>query len=178
MHKREVRRTSNTGRLALACLENSALVVRGELGANEPAPLWAPKSAPALLFPAPDAVPLATWATQCLTPATLIVPDGTWAQAQRVRERVPGLRDIPCVALPAGAPSAYRLRAPNGLERVSTLEAIARALGILDGPEIRSALERALTLMVERTLWMRGQIDSTRMTSALPKEAQRHFDRT
>ena len=31
-----------------------------------------------------------------LAAATLIVPDGTWRQAQRVRRRVAGLSDVPC----------------------------------------------------------------------------------
>jgi YD repeat-containing protein len=37
-------------------------------------------------------------------------------------------------------------------------EAIARAMGILEGPLVREALERVFRAMVERTLWSRGAI--------------------
>jgi len=68
------------------------------------------KTRPVLLFPHEDAVPLSRFSAS-ETPITLVVPDGTWRQASKVRARVPGLRDIPCVCLPKDTPSMYRLRA-------------------------------------------------------------------
>ena len=70
-------------------------------------------------------------------PITLVVPDGTWSQAVRARRRIPGLADIPCAALPPGLVSTYRLRHDPRAGRVSTLEAIAHALGVLEGPAHR-----------------------------------------
>jgi DTW domain-containing protein len=175
MHSREARRTSNTARLALACLPNSTLVERAEHGAHEPARLWSSDSTPAILFPAPDATPLDTWRGSVTAPVTLVVPDGTWGQASRLRQRVPGLAGLPCVSLPAGPPSVYRLRAIDRLSRVSTLEAIARALGLLESFAIGAALERVLAVMVDRTLWMRGRIDRAQVTDGIPNEISRHF---
>jgi DTW domain-containing protein len=176
MHEREVRRPSNTGRLALACLTNSALAVRHP--GDDDAVVWRPKeSTPALLFPSADAVPLAEWHLRTQGPVTLLVPDGTWGQARRLHQRLPGLRGVVCVKLPAGPPTAYHLRAQVGAERVSTMEAIARALGVLEGPEVQAALERVFTIMVDRTLWMRGRLARDCVTGGIPEEAaamQRH----
>ena len=175
MHKRELRRSSNTGRLALGCLVNSLLIERPEGESEVKAELWPAGTQPLLLFPADDALPLDAWQGQAQTPATLIVPDGTWAQASRMRQRVSGLSNIPCVRLPEGEPSRYRLRAVDRSSRVSTLEAIARALGILESAMVRETLERVLAMMVERTLWMRGQLDRTQVTGGIPEGVGRHF---
>ena len=75
--------------------------------------------------------------------------------------------------LPDGPPSSYRLRAIGLPGRLSTLEAIARALGVLEGPAPEAALERALRLVVERTLWTRGCLPREAV-EALPEGARRH----
>jgi DTW domain-containing protein YfiP len=105
---------------------------------------------------------------------TLVVPDGNWRQASKVYKRVPGLRGVPCVTLPKGPPSRYRLRAEAHPKGLSTLEAIARALGILEGAHVQRELERVLTVMVERTLWARGTLPTRDATQPLPEGAVRH----
>src|SRR5690606_35608843 len=92
----------------------------------------------------------------------------------RVRRRVPGLRDVRCVMLRASSPSLYRLRAESHRERVSTLEAIARAFGILEGPDVQRAIELPFRAMVERTLWMRGKLEANAVTGGIPAQALRH----
>jgi DTW domain-containing protein YfiP len=164
IHRYEDRKPTNTGRLAAECLAGSEVVVRG--GLDAPAAPFAipPGTRPVLLFPDDHAVPLQPSAE----PTTLIVPDGTWRQAQRVRTRVPGLRDVACVTLPPGPPSRYRLRTeprPGGL---ATMEAIARAFGILEGATVQAELERVFTIMVERTLWTRGLLDADAVTGGIP----------
>lgn len=167
IHRYEDRKPTNTGRLAAACLVHHEIIVRGAEGRPD-APFVAPAGTrPVLLFPDDDAVPLDRLPPGP-EPVTLIVPDGTWRQAQRVRTRVPGLRDVPCVTLPPGPPSRYRLRTeprPGGL---ATMEAIARAYGILEGAAAQAALERVFTIMVERTLWTRGQLDASAVTGGIP----------
>lgn len=177
IHRREHRKPTNTGRLATECLPNSEVIVRGEAASHPdetPAP-WTEEAQPLLLFPAADAIPLARFATSA-RPVTLIVPDGTWRQASKVRRRIPWLRDVPCVSIDPDAPTAYRLRHETRPHGLATMEAIARAFGILEreGASVRSALEGVLRLMVERTLWARGQIPTALVSGGLPAGAVRH----
>jgi DTW domain-containing protein YfiP len=171
VHFSEIRKPTNTGGLAASCLVNSEVVVRGREGQRSDEVVWDERTQPLLLFPHEGEAKVLAETDR---PVTLIVPDGNWRQAAKVRQRVPGLRDIPCVTLPPGAPSSYRLRAephPGGL---ATLEAIARALEILEGPEAgprtRAALEHVFRAMVERTLWMRGAIPTEEVTGGLPED--------
>jgi len=181
IHQLEDHKTSNTGRLAHRCLPNSEIVFRGdperarqvhlarlaaragqaELAAmlatqTPPAsprrwPDWTAHGDPVLLFPHPDARPLESWRDHP-RPLTLIVPDGTWGQGQRVRHRTPGLETVPCAAISRPEPSNYRLRTASDPRRLATLEAIAEALGILEGDEPRRALLAIFDVMVQRSL--------------------------
>ena len=120
-----------------------------------PAPGWlAQTPRPVLLFPHPEAAPLDHFRDG--DPVTLIVPDGTWSQAVRTRKRIPDLDRVPCARLPDGLVSQYRLRHAPHAGQVSTLEAIAHALGILEDPGLREALLAVQRLMTERTLQTRG----------------------
>ena len=179
LHRREERKTTNTGRLGTLCLPNSETVVRGHERRPDEALVFPPGTQPVLLFPAEDAGPIAPFA-QSERPVTLIVPDGTWRQASKVRARVPGLREVPCVTLPRGKPSHYHLRVDAHEHGLATLEAIARALGILEGergPEVQRQLEDVLRAMVERTLWSRGALDRGAVGAGIPEGAMRHDPR-
>ncbi len=196
MHRAEERKSSNTGALAARCIARSEIVVRGHEdrpskfevahdGGAAPKPPREPQTAtlrsavfdpatqPVLLFPHEDAVPLARFA-RSERPITLVVPDGTWRQASKVRARVPGLRDIPCALLPVESPSTYRLRAESDPTRLSTMEAIARAMGLLEGMHVRRAIERVFRTMVERTLWSKGDLDDAEVTGGIPPGVMRH----
>jgi DTW domain-containing protein len=154
LHHAETQKPSNTGRLALRCLPNSGAVVRGAPEQPAPALNWAEHGDPVVLFPHPDARPLAEFCGGS-RPVTLIVPDGTWRQAQRVRRRVAGLGEVPCAFVTRDAPSEYRLRRTLDARRLSTMEAIAEALGLLEGPRGPAARELLLEIfqvMVDRSL--------------------------
>ena len=173
IHRAEIRKPTNTGHLATSCLVNSETLVRGREG--EPSSeLPLDGSRALLLYPHEDARPL----ERVDGPVTLIVPDGTWRQASKVRARVPGVKDISCVTLPPGPPSIYRLRSEAHPHGLATLEAIARALGILEGPEVQEALEHVFRAMVERTLWVRGTIGADAVTGGLPGRATKHDPRS
>jgi DTW domain-containing protein len=177
IHRIEARKPSNTGRLAAECLPNSEVWVRGHAEAPS-APLDVDAASDAVfLFPHEGARSLVEFAGS-RRPITLIVPDGTWRQASKVRQRVPGLRDIPCVSLPPDAPSIYRLRAEAHDHGLATIEAIARAMGILEGVHVRRALEHVFRAMVERTLWARGEIATENVTGGVPEGAMRHDPRS
>jgi len=177
IHRYEDRKPTNTGRLATLCLVNSEVSVRGHESAPTLPFTWDADSQPLLLFPHEDALPLAPRAPS-ERPVTLIVPDGNWRQASKVRNRVPGLRDVPCVSLPPDVPSIYRLRAEAHEKGLATAEAIARAMGILEGVHVRRAIEEVFRIMVERTLWSRGAINAADVTGGIPEGARRHDPRS
>jgi DTW domain-containing protein YfiP len=171
MHQLELRKPTNTGRLAARCLPGSAIVVRGGEGPIDSSP-WTAAAAPVLLYPDPAAEPLERWRGSP-HPVTLLVPDGTWRQAARTRHRLPGLAAVPCARLPGSTPSIYRLRAGRP-GQLSTLEAIARALGVLEGPEVEAPLLHILRVMVDRTLWTNGRLSGDAVTGGVPPGVVSH----
>lgn len=174
IHHTELRKPTNTGHLGAACLVNSEVHIRGREGTPSAPIEWGART-PLLLFPHEgEAEPL----TPVGGPAMLIVPDGNWRQASKVRARVPGLKHVRCVALPPGPPSIYRLRSEAHAHGLATMEAIARAMGILEGPSVQAALEHVFRAMVERTLWSRGALATEDVTGGIPEGATRHDPRS
>ncbi len=170
LHQLEEAKPTNTGRIAARCLSNSVVITRGGSSVAT-APDWlAGATNPVLLYPENGARPISDW-KGTVGPVTLIVPDGTWRQARKARRRVPGLGAIPCATIPPGAPSAYRLRSAPHPDHLCTLEAIARALGVIEGPKIQRHLEQVLAIVVERTLWSRGKLRAQDVEGGLPPEA-------
>ena len=180
LHQLELRKTTNTGRLALRCLSNSALALRGRLeedlqlprDAICATPAWLTEAErPVLLFPGPDARPLSEFVDAAAPPLTLVVPDGTWSQASRTRKRFPGLDSIPCARLPDTLLSTYRLRHDPRPGHLSTLQAIAHAIGILESEEIARQLLHVHQVAVERTLWTKGRLPADQVTGGLPSQS-------
>lgn len=179
MHRAEDAKSTNTGRLAAACLANSEIVVRGHRGKPSEPLAWSLAAQPLLLFPFEDAKPMAEAARmRGDRPVVLIVPDGTWRQASKARRRVPGLADVPCVSVSGEERLPHRLRAEAHAHGLSTIEAIARALAVLEGEEVQRTLERVFRSMVERTLWTRGELAASDVCGGIPEGAVRHDPRT
>lgn len=172
MHAQEAAKPTNTGRIAAACLSSSKLHLYANREGPVPERPWAPGTQPALLFPAPGARTLESYRDG--PPVTLLVPDGTWRQAMRLRRRLVGTGEVPFVALPEGPASTYRLRSGTRSDSLSTGEAIARALGVLEGEVVQKHLERALAIFTERTLWLRGAIEASDVTGGIPAGVSRH----
>lgn len=158
MHHREQPRTTNTARLAHLLLTDCEIRIRGLLDTPmDVTGIADPERQPLLLFPSGHARVLTPeYVSTIQKPITLIVPDGTWKQAGRVTRREPVLSSIPNVTLPEGRPSQYGLRRSPNANALATFEAIARTLGILEGPDVQEQLETMFTLMVTRTLNSRG----------------------
>lgn len=172
IHHTELRKPTNTGNLAASCLVNSEVHVRGREGIPNAPVTWGDRT-PLLLFPHEGEAEILVPTDE---PVALIVPDGNWRQAAKVRARVPGLEKVRCVTLPPGPPSTYRLRSEPHAHGLATVEAIARALGILEGaagPQVQAAIEHVFRAMVERTLWMRGAIGTEEVTGGIPEGASR-----
>ncbi|MDQ3364946.1 MAG: DTW domain-containing protein [Myxococcota bacterium] len=173
VHYREARKPTNTGQLAAQCLVHSSV----ELVGDRERPLQAPRpradEQPLLLYPADDAVPITAYAAS-ERPILLVVPDGSWRQASKMRKRVPGMLDVPCVTLPISTRTEYRLRTEHHEGGLATFEAIARALAILEGERgaaIEEAMMAVFRVMVERTLWLRGSLADAEVTAGVPEAA-------
>ena len=142
-HHLERHRSSNSGRLAHLALPNSVIVDHG--GRPGPARLGALEGA-WLVFPEG---PVAT-AAPVPPPRQLVVLDATWSQARRMYRKLDDLRGLPILRLPEAAPAAARMREAPSPDRVSTIEAIAGALRLLEGDAVARPLEELFTLAVER----------------------------
>jgi DTW domain-containing protein YfiP len=143
MHRNEVSKSTNTARLAVRMLPNSEVRVRGALPPDT-RPLATGRAA--VLFPEPGAPSVSELASE--QAFTLVVPDGSWSQARKLVRRDPSLAALPIVSLSAPEPTQYSLRR-NGREGgLCTLEAIALALGALEGPGVEEALLGAFDLFV------------------------------
>jgi DTW domain-containing protein YfiP len=142
-HQLERFRSSNSGRLAHLALPNSEIVDHGASG--QPAQLsdlggaWRlfPEGEPVRSAPEPQ-------------PRQLIVLDATWSQARRMYRKLPWLRGLPILRLPDEPMPRARLRESPGPGRVSTIEAIARALRLIEGEEPAAALEQLFAIAVGR----------------------------
>ncbi len=142
-HHLEIHRSSNSGRLAHLALANSVIVDHGGRGGVAQLPAldgaW-------LLFPEGEPT------TQAPTPRPrqLVVLDASWAQARRMYRKLAELRGLPILRLPTEAMPAARLRESPGPGRVSTIEAIARALRLIEGDAVAAPLEALFALAVSR----------------------------
>jgi DTW domain-containing protein YfiP len=177
MHCFEAKTTTNTARLACMALPNSEIRMRGR--PHQPVSgegLQQAGGSSLVLYPSETAVELTPEYVQSLKrPITLIVPDGSWRQAARTVRREPVLNGIPNVKLPAGPTSMFQLRRAPQPHFISTFESIARSIGVLEGaeqgPKIQEALEKAFSIMVERTMWTRGLISLEKCKYPIPPEA-------
>jgi DTW domain-containing protein YfiP len=143
VHSKEWRKTTNTGHLARLAIDGGAVhrygvphrILNDDLAEASPSTL--------VLFPGRGAVPLtAAYAAALARPVTLLVPDGNWNQTRRMTQRLPMLRDAHAVSLPGSNLHNDCLRRNHHPGRMSTFEAIAQALGVLEGPEVESDLLR------------------------------------
>ncbi|NWA86300.1 tRNA-uridine aminocarboxypropyltransferase [Pseudomonas sp. D2002] len=131
-HPSEVNHALNTARLAALGLNNAQLVV-GEVFDDLATLLNPPGYQARLLFPADDAQPLQAYAPDD-APLLLVVPDGTWRKARKLLHLNPLLAALPRVMLAGDSVSRYRLRKAPGPGALSTVEAIAQALQVLEAP--------------------------------------------
>lgn len=158
IHAKELRRTTNTGLLATKALVNSQILVRGtDNGRLDLSELLNPMYRPILFFPAEGAEELnLDFVDQSELPIHLIVPDGNWRQASKVHHRHPELKDIPRVMIKFPNTATQHLRAESTPEGMATLQAIAHALGVIEGEFVKQKLLELYHLKLERTLLGRG----------------------
>jgi len=145
-HAKETGRSSNSARLLPLLLEGAVVLPRG--GPDAPCVMPPFDGPAAVLFPSRDAAPL----TPEMRLRTLLVPDGNWRQARRIALRTPEMARLPRLRLPIGAAPLARLRGHPDTARLATIEAVARALGVLGHSALQNHLETAWTRFAE-TIW-------------------------
>ena len=153
-HPRERDVPIGTARMATLCLPNSELHVATSVAESpELSRELSDPSRPAILLsPGEDARDIVRDPPK--TPVTLVVVDGTWAQAKKL-SKDPVLRRLPRYAFTPPAPSEYRIRREPEETYVSTIEALAYTLAALEGKSM-GALFAPFRAMVE------FQLDETR----------------
>ena len=142
-HWREKNRDTNSGQLVTDCIAGARVVdMVDESYKNLAAHL--PKGNVWLLFPesidsAGNVVIPTHRGLPDPLPKTIVVVDGTWAEAQRMAKALPGLPRL----VPQGGPRASeRLLAPPQAGAMATAEAIAALIAQVD-PHAAACLDRA-----------------------------------
>lgn len=167
-HRRELHKPTNTGRLVELALENGEVRTFGARDeAFDARGLVDPQRRTVLLYPSHDARPLARDADDARE-VTVLVPDADWRRAHKLAHREPALAGIERVHLPDGPPSAYRLRYHADPRFLATFEAVARALGVLEGADVQARLEHVFARMVDRHMYARGRVSADEVTGGLP----------
>ncbi len=142
VHSKEWRKTTNTGHLARLAIDGG-IVRRHGLPHRTVSGAGVDAGSPStlVLYPGRGAEPLtARYIASLPRPLTLLVPDGNWNQTQHMMRRVPMLSLARPVSLGGSAFDHDALRRNQGGGRMSTFEAIAQALGILESRETEDRL--------------------------------------
>jgi DTW domain-containing protein YfiP len=151
---RELKLTSNTAQFAQKMMpRNAEVIIRGRMNDHfETRTVMNRSGRPLFLYPHEDAIELdKTFVEKFPGPYHLIIPDGNWQQARKVRQREEDFKNLPAVKLPAGIISEYGLRKAQHPEWVSTYEAMAHALGILESQNVTKRLLDFFRIWVKRT---------------------------
>ena len=157
---REQSKPTNTARLFATMVPAVPILPFGMREPFDPAPLEAPDVEFYNLFLRDDAMPI----DELPAPAPgkgrgFVVLDGTWHQCSRMARRVPVVRDLPCVMLPPGKPSIWRVRTQHDPRGVSTFEAMVRLVELIEGPDAIRPLVEAFALITARLLHLKGKLE-------------------
>jgi len=156
LHIKELKRITNTGKLINLTLDNKSIIVNGkkdEVLASDN--IVNPDYENLILFPTAGNTLNKEFMSTLNKPINLIVPDGTWRQASKMVRNNRELMKYKQVKLPSNimeSSERERLRKNITLDRVSTFEAIASALGIIEGKNIKEKMEALYFEMVKRLL--------------------------
>jgi DTW domain-containing protein YfiP len=178
-HNKDCRKPTNTVRILTTCLPNCVVTRYAVRGAEfDSSALESPGEIDwCLLFPRTDD-PEATDVSEQLEVDEfrrgsgsgrrrgIVVVDGTWAQARRMRRRLDALRSLPIFELPAGPPTRWTVRTQSDRARMSTAEATIRALAICEGAVALRPVKRYFNLVSARMMFMKSALP----TPDVPRE--------
>ena len=154
VHVRELKLTSNTAQFAKKMLPDQVdIAIRGRINETfDTAPTLSREGRALFLYPHEDAVELNDdFKEKFPGPYHLIIPDGNWQQARKVRKREAGFSNIQTVKLKTGITGEYGLRKSQHPEWVSTYEAMAHALGALEDHTVTERLMSFFRTWVHHT---------------------------
>lgn len=155
-HPAEAKHPLNTARLAALGLQNAELWI-GQYFPELDSVIDSVEQA-SLLFPTKNAGACLSSVARCEGGSSLlIVPDGTWRKARKIIHTNPVLSALPRLSLTQGQPSAYRVRKAPHAAAVSTIEAIVRALTILEPQQDFKPLLRPFSVLVEQQIQAMGE---------------------
>lgn len=155
VHDRESKRTTSTGHLAVKALSNSELHIRGKKDATlDLSSILNDRYESYVLYPSEDAVDIESLRPE--RPVQLIVADGNWRQAGKLHRRHSELKNLTRVRISVKNAAKQNLRREHFDEGYSTLEAIAIAMGVLEGPFIKLKLLELYQHKLKATLTGRG----------------------
>jgi DTW domain-containing protein YfiP len=149
-HPRERDVAIGTARMASLCLPDAELLVGVKWsGSPELTRALSDPARPAvLLYPGGNAIDISQHPPK--SPVTLIVVDGTWWQAKKLVRENPEIARLPRYSFIPRAPSQYRIRKEPDEAYVSTIEALAHVLGVLeDDPARFQALLSPFRAMID-----------------------------
>ncbi len=160
VHRSDMPRTSSTVRLLGLAIRDVVVLPHGVFPVPaDPAASIPTGTTPVVLFPGHGARPLTPELVASLpSPPALIVPDGNWRQASRMVKRIPLLAGAVKVALPDRSFSGTPLRSNQKGHHMSTFEAVAQAVGVLEGEAVASPLLDFYRRATDRMLLVRGKM--------------------
>jgi DTW domain-containing protein YfiP len=151
IHSKEWRRTTNTGHFARLALQGAEVRLHGSPKQQVSSAGIEAVPSTLVLYPGRGADPLSAESIASLPrPLTLLVPDGNWNQTQHMMRRLPMLSQARPVCVAERGLDHPGLRRNRGADRMSTFEAIAQALGILEGQATEDHLLRFFRHVLER----------------------------
>jgi len=158
VNRKESFKITNTAKLANRVLNNSDLHIYGRT--HEPFDfnlLLDSEKKPLLLFPFEGSQVLSE-SILSGGGVQLIVPDGNWKQARKIARKILTNLDVIPVRLLKGKPSEYMIRYHPDPEKIATIEAVSRALGILEPQLPLEPLMHPFRLMRDRLLRKCGKL--------------------
>jgi DTW domain-containing protein YfiP len=171
-HPREQHMAIGTARMAHLSLPNSELRVATDFSSDpvvseamaQPQPPW-------VLFPGKQALDVSALPRD--RPLTLMVVDGTWWQARKLLKLNPALAALPRVSFTPSAPSRYLIRRQPAEFCVSTIEALAQVLEVLEPGQPFAGLLDPFHAMVARQRWYQTTVGSHRHQRAVTRPNRR-----
>jgi DTW domain-containing protein YfiP len=157
-HVRERYKPTNTGRLFARMTETTLLLPVGmREPAFDPSPLQGPDVEWVLVYPRAGAPTLRA------APGTrrgFVLLDGSWSQCAHLSRRLPVVSDLPCVALPPGAPSFWSVRTQHQEHGRSTFDAALQLVEMNEGAAAVEPLRQAFARVTARMLFLKGKLPS------------------
>jgi len=160
-HPRERNIGIGTARMAHLALPDSRLRVGLDFAEDPEVRAAVRQPGTYVLFPGPDALPAERLPRD--RAITLVVLDGTWSQARKLLRLNPAIASLPQVAFHPRRPSGYLIRKEPAEFCVSTIEALAEVLGVIepDGSRFERLLD-PFHAMVERQQWFQTEVGASR----------------